>query len=379
MKRSHIRRDEIPQRLSSVTGYELASELLLYCSDSQRVHVLNASAAAVWDLCDGQRTVLEINRELASVLRRSNADLFPDIQLAVNELLKMEMIDIAPPPVSDAREVLMAMRAAPAMAMAIGFNGTAVTIHTEVEGVRAHLSGRFGRLAASGGEANVADFYVQASGDRYLLCGESGETRYLGGLGDVLQELEMVLVQTLVDANPDLLWMHAGAVADDGGAIMVVGPSGAGKSMFITGLARESRVYLSDDVLPVRKETSEALPFPLAPSVRLAAGPRLPAHRIQNVERESIALSDDQIGCAPFRLAAVLLPIFDAGKSAQIREPSPSQVARVLIENSLNIAQHRERAVAYLCELANTVPALELRYGDRAAALELAARALPLS
>ena len=336
---------------------------------------MNASAAAVWDLCDGQRTVLEINRELASVLRRSNADLFPDIQLAVNELSKMEMIEIAPPPVSDAREVLMAMRAAPAMA--IGFNGTAVTIHTEVECVRAHLANRFGRLAASGGEANVADLYVQASGDRYLLCGESGETRYLGGLGDVLQELEMVLVQTLVDANPDLLWMHAGAVADDAGAIMVVGPSGAGKSMFITGLARESRVYLSDDVLPVRKETSEALPFPLAPSVRLAAGPRLPAHRIQNVERESVALSDDRIGRAPFRLAAVLLPVFDAGKSAQIREPSASQVARVLIENSLNIAQHQERAVAYLCELANTVPALELRYGDRAAALELAARALP--
>ena len=133
MKRKHLRRDEIPRRLSSVTGYELADELLLFCGDSQRVHVLNPSAAAVWDLCDGQRTVLEINRTLASVIGRSNADLFPDVHLAVNELLKMEMLEIAPPPVGNAREAVMAMRAVPTMA--IGFNGKVVAIHTELEAV----------------------------------------------------------------------------------------------------------------------------------------------------------------------------------------------------------------------------------------------------
>lgn len=47
----------VPRRVSSLLECELSEELLLHVPGSSSAHSLNASARAIWALCDGQRSI----------------------------------------------------------------------------------------------------------------------------------------------------------------------------------------------------------------------------------------------------------------------------------------------------------------------------------
>jgi PqqD family protein of HPr-rel-A system len=51
---------------SDVTAYQLDDELVLYDARTTAAHVLNASAARIWELCDGTRTLPELADALSA-------------------------------------------------------------------------------------------------------------------------------------------------------------------------------------------------------------------------------------------------------------------------------------------------------------------------
>lgn len=75
-----------PVRATGVREYPLGDEVLLFVDGRHAVQALNASAWAVWDLCDGSRTVSEIADELAPLVGREAADLVPEILETVERL-----------------------------------------------------------------------------------------------------------------------------------------------------------------------------------------------------------------------------------------------------------------------------------------------------
>jgi Coenzyme PQQ synthesis protein D (PqqD) len=54
------------RRADHVAARFVEGELVLYDARRQRVHVLNATAAATWQLCDGEHTCVEIVSALSS-------------------------------------------------------------------------------------------------------------------------------------------------------------------------------------------------------------------------------------------------------------------------------------------------------------------------
>jgi hypothetical protein len=83
-----------PTRAAHVREYPLGeSEVLLFAEGRQVVHTLNASAWAVWDLCDGTRTVHEIGAELSALVGRPIEDLIPDVQTTVQRLGTLGLLD----------------------------------------------------------------------------------------------------------------------------------------------------------------------------------------------------------------------------------------------------------------------------------------------
>ena len=84
-----------PSRLGSVSDYGLGDEVLLYSSRSETVFSLNSSAKAIWELCDGSHTIIEIGQELGQRVGCSGDELLEDIIAAISEfrqhgLLKLE-------------------------------------------------------------------------------------------------------------------------------------------------------------------------------------------------------------------------------------------------------------------------------------------------
>ncbi len=61
-------------RSTQLLVQELPDEVLIYDLEVNEVHCLNGSAARVWALCDGQRTISEIAQQLGSDLEPDAAE-----------------------------------------------------------------------------------------------------------------------------------------------------------------------------------------------------------------------------------------------------------------------------------------------------------------
>lgn len=65
-----------PLRKSDFVAQSLDGELLLYNIQGEQVHVLNPTAQCIWDLCDGEHTIADIEQEI-----RANFSVPPNCQI----------------------------------------------------------------------------------------------------------------------------------------------------------------------------------------------------------------------------------------------------------------------------------------------------------
>ncbi len=54
-----------PRRVGRVVQHEIDGEIVLYDPKRNRVHTLNPTAAVIWQLCDGSRTVDQLAEDMA--------------------------------------------------------------------------------------------------------------------------------------------------------------------------------------------------------------------------------------------------------------------------------------------------------------------------
>lgn len=55
-----------PIHKPDITIKDIGGETLLYSSDEKVLHILNSTAKLIWDLCDGQHSLAEIEQALRS-------------------------------------------------------------------------------------------------------------------------------------------------------------------------------------------------------------------------------------------------------------------------------------------------------------------------
>jgi|DewCreStandDraft_2_1066082.scaffolds.fasta_scaffold00296_2 PqqD family protein of HPr-rel-A system len=82
-----------PRRVADVTASDLDDELVLYNLRTDQVHVLNATAAAIWELCDGSLTADEIAAVLADACSVPLARVQPDVQNMLAEFHQAGLIE----------------------------------------------------------------------------------------------------------------------------------------------------------------------------------------------------------------------------------------------------------------------------------------------
>jgi len=76
----------LPRRVDGIVTRTLGAKLILYNPESREVSVLNASAAAVWELCDGETPVAVAVGRLQSRFRIATPR---DLQADVTAVLRM--------------------------------------------------------------------------------------------------------------------------------------------------------------------------------------------------------------------------------------------------------------------------------------------------
>ena len=93
----HLNPTAKPRRVAAAQPYALSDEMVLYSPRDEAAYVFNASARAMWELCDGTRTVSQISRELAEVASSNVADVQEDVVAALLRLSELHLVDISPP------------------------------------------------------------------------------------------------------------------------------------------------------------------------------------------------------------------------------------------------------------------------------------------
>jgi len=53
-----------PDRKPGIIAKDIGGETLLYSAEEEVIHVLNPTARLVWELCDGQHTVKDVERAI---------------------------------------------------------------------------------------------------------------------------------------------------------------------------------------------------------------------------------------------------------------------------------------------------------------------------
>ncbi len=179
-----------PRRRTDLEAFPVADELVLVPPATDQVFALNASGAAIWQLCDGRRSLLDILAALVSRFDGDDLDILADLSAALFELQTFGLIETAAPALPAQGDptavVLGAPRARPAVHFVFGVEDRTY-FHWQLailfESLRGQLPpGWSVAVVVCNGHAPVSPELtaIAAAYDVLLLSGES-----LGDLHDI--------------------------------------------------------------------------------------------------------------------------------------------------------------------------------------------------
>ena len=87
-----IDRHARPLARSDITVQVIGDEVMLYDSGNEKIHVLNNSAYAIWQLCDGKNSLADMCEQLTVQYDDSSLDLIDDIRATIDEFIQKGLL-----------------------------------------------------------------------------------------------------------------------------------------------------------------------------------------------------------------------------------------------------------------------------------------------
>ena len=253
----------------------------------------------------------------------------------------------------------------------VAFNGHQVAVRSNIPEVIELIERSFREMLEPEPTRIVGRLEVFREGDKYHLVGNSIASEEYRSLDDILVWFNKEVIHHLIQANPDLLWLHAGAAAYRGSAVVFPGAWGRGKSTLVTNLCENGWTYLSDDIIPIDLNSFKVIPFLNSPTIRENSGQEMPLHRIVELQKIEIDLKQERLCREPMPIGAIVFPIYSHGSSARIVPYSPAATVLELLKSCMNFENHREEAVRHLCDGVKHLPNSHLYYSIGRHAAEL--------
>jgi hypothetical protein len=271
-----------------IHSFFLGDDCVLLCERTQRIHLLNTSAAVIWcHAADGPR-VETITQRVAETLGIGAAEAGGFVAAAVADWSARGLLAdaamrapdeaAAAPPIPAPRSagacgyVTVAAHSYRLLGTTFRLRFTAAEQASAVHPVLAHLES---------GEARwdiVAD--VVATGGRLVLRSEGLEHGACGGIAELAPLVKGFVWASAVNRHEFFLGIHAAVVCGPSGALLLPGDPGSGKSTLAAALMAAGFQYFSDE-MALLTEDLRVLPVPFALCVkepgRAVLGARFPA------------------------------------------------------------------------------------------------------
>lgn len=222
----------------------------------------------------------------------------------------------------------------------------------------------------------VAWFYPEdgrPSDSEELQYVRNGDRKRVGAADDLLNYAIWDLHALVAKRTRDFLLLHAGAVAGEGGAVILPAPPESGKSTLAIALLEAGFDYLSDELGAIDPVTGGIYPYPKRIWVTDGSLEFFPglAERLHDREGLSAGLLkryirpadlDAAVGTAgPVRL--VVFPTSDHHGPPRLTRMSRAETVHQLAANTFNMPTYGERGLARLSQIAREAQAFRLDGG----------------
>lgn len=246
------------------------------------------------------------------------------------------------------------------------------------------VAANFRALATPSASGAVDLHYAIDTGDRgrpFLLRAPDGTTLVSHALDDLLFDLEKHLTVALQWRRPELLFLHAAALARGERAWLLAGDSGAGKSTTTWALLHHGWRYLSDELAAIDLASGRVHPYPHAlclkhrpPSAYPLPGAALDLGRTLHVPPDALPAAAETL---PRALGGIVFVRYRPGLRAPVLRPlGRAEACARLYVVTLNALAHPDHGLDAAKWLAEQVPSHSLECDDLAAACELVGRSL---
>jgi len=220
---------------------------------------------------------------------------------------------------------------------------------------------------------------------------QNGRIRYreLPSIEALYAFLEWAVTKRALRHHQDFIQLHAGAVCQDGEAILFPADSGSGKTTLVISCVLAGFDCLSDDIILVEPHSLEIHPFPRLLHVREDT-----LHLFPQLKSQALFVGDDD-GEACYYLVreairedcsadiakprAVVIPHYEPNSQTILKAVGQTEAVSALINQCINFAHHGKNSIHFLAELMKRVETYRLRYSNAIEAVELLAEKLRLS
>ena len=162
---------------------------------------------------------------------------------------------------------------------------------------------------------------------------------------------------------PDLIFVHAGAVAHNGRCLLVPGSSFAGKSTMVAALVRAGATFYSDDFAPLDAD-GRVHPYPKPLSIR--------APRISTTNHDVESLGG-RAGQQPLPVGAIVVTRYLPDAEWRPRRLSSGEAALAVLSHTVPA---QERPAESLASIRRAVEGAVVLEGDRGEAAPIASQLL---
>lgn len=241
--------------------------------------------------------------------------------------------------------------------LTVGFGRHRIELRCDCSSLAVEMTARVGHMlrGRAGQPLLVVDIVELAEGCAQAHA-SSGHT-VAGSINYVCYRIGRLMAAAFMAAEPDLLWLHASAVARDGRALVLVGPSGAGKSTVAVHLIDRGWHLLADDLVAVQTASWRAVPLPFTPEYRCphSSWPSSPK-TVRPVPPSEVAQEPTPIGM-------LVVPQFQACPTHSSPEVLSALATIVAIAPHCQ-RQTRRLAIQAIAGLSESVPCLAAPYSS---------------
>lgn len=273
-------------------------------------------------------------------------------------------------------------------------HGIRLLVTSDVPGALDRVDDTYGAFASSSPEPAGTDprreFALLRDGDGARLTGPAGEEgRWPSPAIGIIALFDRLVGTVIAELHRQGVYaIHAGAVADERGAIVVAGRSGQGKTTLTLGLLSRGRGLLSDELALVDPATGLVLPYRRSVHVRpptiallpaLAELERLPRQELGGGSEWAVLPADisrllgaaDLPGPTPLGAIVILDGTPDPAAAPRLEPVGPAVAALELLRGTWAASVDFGGTLSAVIRAIETVPCARLAAGPLDATLDM--------